>query len=222
MILYHGSPMIVQKPELKKGKKYNDYGQGFYCTKNIEMAKEWACTINNDGYSNEYQFDTLDLSILNLQDTKYNILNWLAILMENRKVDFSNALAIEGSKYIIENFLPDYKKYDVIIGYRADDCYFSFVKAFISNTISLSQLSYIMKLGELGEQIVLKTDKAFERIKFVNAEFESRKDYYSKRKARSDKAKLDFSNAFKNPDLNGIFMRDILKEGMKNDDPRLF
>ena len=39
--LYHGSREIVKKPDLLKGKPYNDYGRGFYCTENIELAKEW-------------------------------------------------------------------------------------------------------------------------------------------------------------------------------------
>ena len=49
MIIYHGSPEIIQKPEMAKGKINNDYGQGFYCTQELERAKEWACLANADG-----------------------------------------------------------------------------------------------------------------------------------------------------------------------------
>ena len=38
MILYHGSPEIVRKPEYGKGKPYNDYGRGFYCTENLDCG----------------------------------------------------------------------------------------------------------------------------------------------------------------------------------------
>lgn len=41
--LYHGSQFIIQKPEYGKGARHNDYGKGFYCTEQIELAKEWAC-----------------------------------------------------------------------------------------------------------------------------------------------------------------------------------
>lgn len=34
---------IVEVPQFGIGKTYNDYGQGFYCIKSIELAKEWAC-----------------------------------------------------------------------------------------------------------------------------------------------------------------------------------
>lgn len=43
--IFHGSPEIREKPVYGLGKKYNDYGQGFYCTQNIELAKEWACML---------------------------------------------------------------------------------------------------------------------------------------------------------------------------------
>ena len=39
MIIYHGSQQIVEVPKFGIGKTYNDYGQGFYCTEDIELAK---------------------------------------------------------------------------------------------------------------------------------------------------------------------------------------
>ena len=42
IILYHGSASIVGQPEFGTGKRHNDYGRGFYCTKSIDLAKEWA------------------------------------------------------------------------------------------------------------------------------------------------------------------------------------
>ena len=46
LIIYHGSENIIEKPYYHGGKKENDYGYGFYCTENIELAKEWACSNN--------------------------------------------------------------------------------------------------------------------------------------------------------------------------------
>ena len=43
LIIYHGSENIIEVPEYGKGKPYNDYGLGFYCTEYVELAKEWAC-----------------------------------------------------------------------------------------------------------------------------------------------------------------------------------
>ena len=41
-IIYHGSDHILSKPKFGYGKTYNDYGVGFYCTENPNMAKEWG------------------------------------------------------------------------------------------------------------------------------------------------------------------------------------
>ncbi len=49
IILYHGSVEKIEKPVYGKGKKYNDYGLGFYCTEHIELAKEWSCNEGVDG-----------------------------------------------------------------------------------------------------------------------------------------------------------------------------
>ena len=145
--IYHGSENIIQKPQYGLGKKYNDYGLGFYCTEHIDMAKEWGVSLDKDGYANCYELECDGLSILNLNDEKYCILHWLAILLENRKFDIPSALALEAKEYLLKNFSVDYDKYDVTIGYRADDSYFSFSQDFLNGTISYRQLNHAMYLG---------------------------------------------------------------------------
>lgn len=220
-ILYHGSTSIIEKPEYGKGKTYNDYGQGFYCTEHIDLAREWACGENRDGYVNQYEINTNGLSILNLSSDEYHILNWLAVLMKNRITRLSSTFASRSRQYLIDNFLPDYEQYDAIIGYRADDSYFSFARAFVMNGISLKPLGYAMRLGKLGEQFVLKSRRAFDAIHFVGYSSVDSNVYFAKRKARDDKARLAYQKEQENEDLEGIFMRDILREGIKNDDARL-
>ena len=75
MIIYHGSQQIVEEPKFGIGKEYNDYGQGFYCTESNELAKEWACPIKNDGYSNKYNLSLDGLNVMYLTKGKFNILN---------------------------------------------------------------------------------------------------------------------------------------------------
>jgi hypothetical protein len=118
-------------------------------------------------------------------------------------------------------FLPEIEHYDAIIGYRADDSYFSFARAFVNNEISLNQLSYAMRLGELGEQFVLKSEKAFSLIRFISSEVVPNEVYFPKRKHRDDKARASYREEIEREDLNGLFIRDIVKEGILPDDPRL-
>ena len=221
LILYHGSPIILQKPIFGAGKSYNDYGLGFYCTEHIELAKEWACNEGVDGYANQYELETDGLKILNLSTANYTILNWLAILLENRQVRLSTPIEKRGRDYLLENFKPEYDKYDVIVGYRADDSYFSFARSFLANGISLKQLSYAMSLGKLGEQVVLKSKKAFEALNFLDYTVADNSVYYAKRKVCDEQARKAFQLELEREDADGIFIRDIIKEELKPNDARL-
>ena len=222
MKIYHGSIAVVEKPIYGFGKPYNDYGLGFYCTEENDKAKEWAVNFELDGYSNCYELDLTGLKILNLNEKPYTVLNWLALLLQNRKFKSRSLLAEEAKEYIIKKFSLDYSQYDVIIGYRADDSYFSFAKDFIQGSISYRQLCNALKLGNLGQQIVLKSEKAFRNIRFVNFEIAYSKEWFPKKKAREDKAKSDYFDKEKNHREKGdIFIQQIIDEEMEMGDERL-
>ena len=224
MIIYHGSTEIVEVPVYGKGSDNNDYGKGFYCTESLELAKEWACPTIQDGFANQYDFDMTGLSVMYLNRDGYSILNWIAILLQNRIFPKRSPIARQASQYLLDGFLPDTTGYDVIWGYRADDSYFTYAKDFLNNTISVGQLARAMKLGELGEQIVLISPRAFERIKFMKYEIADGSIYHNRRMERDERARRaylenhgeDFSVT-----INDLFVRDIISQQVKNDDPRL-
>ena len=222
MKLYHGSENIIEKPVYGKGARYNDYGKGFYCTENIELAKEWACAKQKNGYANIYDLDLSELNVLNLNSASYNILNWLAILADNRTYWQNGSIAESAKNYIKENFLPDISAYDVIIGYRADDSYFSFAQDFVSGVISLQKLAQAMRLGKLGEQIVLKSQKAFAQIQVAGYENADAEEYYIKKNEREREARRQYRrNKKEQADVNELFILDIMREEIKNGDARL-
>ena len=117
--IYHGSDHIIEKPKFSYGKPYNDYGIGFYCTQNPNMAKEWGVGIDHNGYANRYKIECDGLTILDLNAPGYTMLQWLTILLENREFDTSAPLAAEAKEYLMNTFHLDYKSADIIIGYRA-------------------------------------------------------------------------------------------------------
>ena len=222
MLIYHGSDHIIEKPVYNGSKKTNDYGYGFYTTESIELAKEWACGNNTDGIANIYEFDMTGLKILKLNDSGFNILNWLAVLTRFRSYWQSGNISEEAKDYLQRNFFIDPDPYDVIIGYRADDSYFSFAQDFVAGTISLSKLSDAMRLGKLGEQIVLKSRIAFDHITFIGSEPASAKTYYERKAVRDREARREYRKTKGSDDgINGIYMLDIMREEMKNGDPRL-
>ena len=171
--IYHGSNRVVEEPTFGFGKRNNDFGLGFYCTASNDLAKEWAVSSLSDGFSNRYTLDTEYLNILNLNSSDYTILNWIAVLVDHRKFNISTPVARRAKQYLIDNFGINVNAYDLITGYRADDSYFDFAEAFLNNSITVEQLARAMKLGKLGEQIVLKSQFAFSKINtiaFVNLE----------------------------------------------------
>ncbi len=223
MLLYHGSERIIENPAYGKGKINNDYGKGFYCTESIELAKEWACANNRDGYANEYSLDPSGLRILSLKPPEYTVLNWLAVLARHRTYWQNGSIAEDAKRYLQEHFYVDTDPYDVIVGYRANDSYFTFAQDFISGTIPLAKLSLAMKLGKLGEQIVLKSQKAFSQLTFKGYEPAKAEEYYAKKAARDLTARREYrqTKSGQNRRVDEIFILDILREGMENNDPRL-
>ena len=223
MDIYHGSPLIIEIPGFGKGNPMNDYGLGFYCTENIELAKEWACKTPKDGFANKYSIDETELDILNLASGDWHILNWLAVLLENRSFEIGNPIAKDAKEYILQTFLPDYKNRDIIIGYRADDSYFSYAKTFLNGGIPLNALSEAMKLGKLGEQICIKSRTAFSRLRYIDATLANGQEYYIKRTARDTKAREDYLKllGLSVRDKDSIYILDILRQEWKNDDERL-
>ena len=125
--------------------------------------------------------------------------------------------------YLIQHFSIDITDYDVVIGYRADDSYFSFADSFISNTLPLRHLDKALRLGKLGEQVVLVSDKAFEKLEFMEAVPAKSSIYYPKFYTRDLKARKDYRNELAHAPtiLDDVFVLDIIREGMTQDDPRI-
>lgn len=220
--LYHGSANIIEKPVFGFGKTYNDYGLGFYCTDSLQMAKEWAASKDQDGFANCYEMECDGLDILDLNAPDYCILHWLGILLQNREFDIPSALALEAKEYLLANFAVDYSHRDAIIGYRADDSYFSFAQDFINGTISYRQLNNAMHLGKLGQQFVLKSQLAFDRICFTGSEVAESSQWYAKKMLRDKTARREYFSVERNKRQRGdLYITQIMDEEMKANDPRL-
>lgn len=218
--LYHGSEQIIEKPTFGVGKEHNDFGLAFYCTENLDLAKEWAVSSLVGGFANKYTLDTEYLNILNLNSSDYTILNWIAVLVEHRLFSIKTPVARRAKQYLIDNFGINVNAYDVIIGYRADDSYFDYAESFLNNSISVEQLAKAMRLGKLGEQVVIKSKYAFSKLQFEGFEIADRGTYYAKRKSRDDDANEMYLNMLEEDD-DGLYIQDIIRGGVTNNDARI-
>ena len=222
MLLYHGSDHVIKRPEFGAGKKHNDYGRGFYCTENIELAKEWAVPEDADGYVNKYSIDTSRLSILDINSEQYTMLHWVGILLKNRIFTLSTPLEREAKKYILDNFNISLDGIDIVKGYRADDSYFSYARDFISGVISYEQLSKALRLGMLGEQYCLVSQKVFTEIEYVGNEYVDSEEWYPRKMLRDMYARQGYRNMENEEYRKGeLYITKIIDEEMKKDDLRI-
>ena len=218
--LYHGSEKVVETPTFGLGKENNDFGLGFYCTESEDLAKEWAVSSLRNGFANRYTLDTEQLNVLTLNSPDYTILNWIAVLVKHRLFTIKTPVAQRAKRYLIDNFGINVNAYDLITGYRADDSYFDYAESFINNGISVEQLAKAMRLGKLGEQIVIKSKFAFSRLQYEGFDLAEKETYHVLRKARDDEANRLYYEILEEED-DGLYIQDIMRVGIKNDDPRI-
>lgn len=223
--IYHGSAKIIEQPQYGAGRKDNDYGLGFYCTEDIELAKEWASSDERGGFVNCYEVEEDGMCFLDLQQIQEEsgsysaqermILQWMAFLVDNRAIRLGSPVERRGKEYLVSRFLPDISKYDCLIGYRADDSYFSYARAFLSNTLTICQLSAAMRLGNLGHQYVIRSPRMFDRIRFLEAVPVDGGVYFPKRMQRDQSARKEFRRMLEEEAGEGRYLSDLMRENKR-------
>ena len=223
--IYHGSVKIIEQPQYGASRKDNDYGLGFYCTEDIELAKEWAASDERGGFVNCYEVEEDGMCFLDLQQIpeesgSYSaqermILQWMALLVDNRAIRLGSPVERRGKEYLVSRFLPDISKYDCLIGYRADDSYFSYARAFLSNTLTICQLSAAMRLGNLGHQYVIRSPRMFDRIRFLEAVPVDGGVYFPKRMQRDQSARKEFRRMLEEEAGEGRYLSDLMRENKR-------
>lgn len=162
--VFHGSDHVIMQPEYLGGKKDNDYGNGFYTTEYEDRARSWAALNGNPHKSivNVYEIAMEAMDVLDLNEC--GVLAWIAEVISNRGTN-QEAAAIIGNR-LVEMYKLDTDKFDVIKGYRADDSYTQVIEAFLMNQINIAEVERLFYKGSLGNQIFLKSQKAFDCIEW--------------------------------------------------------
>ena len=163
LILFHGTSEKIVVPTYGEGEKKLDYGQGFYLTESIDLAKELAvCRPNEEnGWVHKYQLDAAELKILDFQDK--GVLSWLAELMKHRDAADSKRYRILSKKFI-EKYGIDTKDYDLIRGWRANASYFYIAKEFVKDNLDIDILEELLSLGDLGIEYCIKSELAYSKL----------------------------------------------------------
>ena len=100
--LYHGTLNKIVTPMYRQGDDKHDYGRGFYLTDDIELAKEWAVCRpeETNGWVHKYELDCDELKILDFKE--YDVLAWLAELIERRYAADSNRYRMLAGRCIVK------------------------------------------------------------------------------------------------------------------------
>jgi len=149
------------------GNDRHDYGNGFYLTDDIELAKEWAVCKPNEknGWVHTY---TLHINNLNIFFQKVDIL----ILMKHRNASDSKRYKMLATKFI-SKYDVDISHYDVIRGWRANALYFYIAKEFVRDNVDIAILEELLSLGGLGMQYCIKSKLSYDNLFEVKEELHS-------------------------------------------------
>lgn len=157
MILYHGSTELVDKPEIRKGDVYLDFGVGFYTTTSLSQAERWAKIkmrrSNADlGYVSVYRFDyekaKQQLSIKQFDTADEE---WLQFVVDNRKGASTGEMI------------------DMHIGPVADDNIYQSIRLFETGAYDAEYTVKKLKTEVLQDQRTLHTEKALSFLTFIEA-----------------------------------------------------
>jgi hypothetical protein len=155
--LYHGSNFVVDTPKLINQVRSLDFGAGFYATTNKKQAisvasKVMERTNSNTQFVSIYEFDTKhlqqDLDVL--QFYKPNA-EWLDFIYQNRQKVYQG------------------KSYDLVIGPVANDDVFTTLQLYEAGTLTREQTLEALKIKDLFNQYVFKSEKAISLLKFCNS-----------------------------------------------------
>lgn len=177
---YYGSKTLFDKPSYGLGNPSNDYGLGFYMTDSFDLARLWAGKNKEGGYVLAFDFDMSDLDVLRLdgQDEE-SVLAWISVLVSHR-FDYATKERYKARiDWLTERFPLHLERYDAVIGYRADDSYFSYSRAFLANELSFELLTEAMRIGKLGLQYVALSKKAFGKLRLISSKRFPSNDEYS-------------------------------------------
>ncbi len=202
IVLYHGSMDKVIVPTFGRDEEKHDYGKGFYLTESIDLAKEWSvCQYSRkEGFVHKYELDITDLRILDFEER--GILPWLSELMKHRDASDSKRYKML-AKQFIDKYGVDSNGFDIIKGWRANASYFFIAREFVRDNIDLDILPDVLRLGDLGIQYCVKSEKAYSRLKeipsaLLRVEYDEFNAKYNERDIRARKNMKELIDSDKN------------------------
>lgn len=155
MTVYHGSNVIVRKPELIRQNRFLDFGFGFYTTTNRAQAVGFAEKVTRRRGEGKkcvsiYEIDEArafsECSVLRFDKPD---MAWLTFVSDNRSGRYTG------------------KSYDFVFGPVANDDVYTTFTLYTAGILTVEQTLEALKIKKLYDQLVLSSDKALSYLKFT-------------------------------------------------------
>lgn len=157
MILYHGSNVKIEVPNLLKSKPYKDFGQGFYLSADksqaLRMAEQKTLQLLfGEPIVSEFEFDE---ALLQSNELKVKIfedysVEWANFILHNRDINKQHPI----------------HDYDIVYGPIADDGVTFQLRRYQAGTISIKDLVKELKYAKgITFQYFFGTSLALEKLK---------------------------------------------------------
>ena len=144
MKLYHTGDKEIRDPDIRRGRKNADFGQGFYLTPDLEFARRWA---GKNAVLNEYELDESGLNIHRFSRSE----EWFDYIFHNRRA--KDSLTV-----------------DVVIGPIANDTIFETLGIISSGILKTEEALKLLEIGPEYTQVAVKTEKAVQQLRWIGAE----------------------------------------------------
>ncbi len=150
MIVYHGSNMVIDYPDIKHSFRALDFGKGFYVTTVKEQAERWArrkadiCGAGKAIVTVYNMSETLDG--LNCKYFEEDLMEWIDFVCRCREEE------------------KDYLHYDLIQGKVADDKVFKVVDMYHSGIWDKERALKEMKVYPNYDQIAFISQRAIDQL----------------------------------------------------------
>ena len=157
MTLYHGSYITVESSNLNLSRKSLDFGAGFYTTENKNQAVAFSQKVMIRKGQKKQSVSVYDFDM----DTAESVLDilrfhtpdrlWLNFVHQSRRGTYTG------------------KSYDLVIGPVANDDVFATLIVYEQGLLNVEQTLEALKVKQLYNQFVFKTEKALSLLKYVNS-----------------------------------------------------
>jgi hypothetical protein len=157
MRVYHGSNVIVERPNLEWSKRTLDFGPGFYTTTNKEQAVNFARKVMIRKELKSQAVSVYDYDAM-AAETELNILRFA--VPDRAWLDF-----VSGNRHGTYKDEP----YDLVIGPVANDDVFAVLIVYEQGILTIDQTLAALRIKKLFDQYVFKTARALSFLNYTGS-----------------------------------------------------